>query len=260
VTPGDRVRAGEPIAEVGSVGYSTGPHLHFGVIDFGTGDYIDPRSWLPGDASDGDYREARRERPRTRFADRSAGLPDYHDPAPAPAPTRQPVPEGARADRAGASDGTAARDDKARERRQRRAERRDRLRAAADRPAEPAATATPEPASRKDRVRRDRAGDDASTQQPDTGADRARDRERKRGSGSGKDDGGAKRDDERGDGKQGGQDRPRDTRSEDAGDLAAVPEATVTGALPGADAPSSEPTPTPAAGDPEREPRPGKAR
>lgn len=47
VAPGDTVRAGQHIADVGSSGMSTGPHLHFEVRDGGTdGEYIDPAKWL----------------------------------------------------------------------------------------------------------------------------------------------------------------------------------------------------------------------
>jgi murein DD-endopeptidase MepM/ murein hydrolase activator NlpD len=51
VEAGDYVHAGEPIGEVGSVGYSTGPHLHFGVFDSSLSDYIDPIDWLKGSES-----------------------------------------------------------------------------------------------------------------------------------------------------------------------------------------------------------------
>lgn len=47
VEPGDRVAAGQMIAQVGSVGYSTGPHLHFVVKDR-DGNAIDPLGWLAG--------------------------------------------------------------------------------------------------------------------------------------------------------------------------------------------------------------------
>ena len=47
VSVGDRVTAGQHIADVGSSGMSTGPHLHFEVRDGGTdGEYIDPAKWL----------------------------------------------------------------------------------------------------------------------------------------------------------------------------------------------------------------------
>lgn len=45
VTRGQRVRAGQVIAEVGNRGVSTGPHLHFEVID-ARGNRLDPLAWL----------------------------------------------------------------------------------------------------------------------------------------------------------------------------------------------------------------------
>lgn len=47
VTVGDQIRAGQHIADVGSSGMSTGPHLHFEVRDGGTnGEFVDPAAWL----------------------------------------------------------------------------------------------------------------------------------------------------------------------------------------------------------------------
>lgn len=45
VRTGQRVRAGQVIAEVGNRGISTGPHLHFEVID-ARGSRLDPLAWL----------------------------------------------------------------------------------------------------------------------------------------------------------------------------------------------------------------------
>jgi murein DD-endopeptidase MepM/ murein hydrolase activator NlpD len=47
VSKGDRVMAGQHIANIGADGQSTGPHLHFGVRQGGpNGPYIDPIPWL----------------------------------------------------------------------------------------------------------------------------------------------------------------------------------------------------------------------
>lgn len=47
VKVGDHVAAGQEIALIGSVGYSTGPHLHFTVLDK-AGNALDPLGWLKG--------------------------------------------------------------------------------------------------------------------------------------------------------------------------------------------------------------------
>ena len=48
VTVGQHVVAGQHIADIGANGQSTGPHLHFGVMQgsFPSGNYIDPIPWL----------------------------------------------------------------------------------------------------------------------------------------------------------------------------------------------------------------------
>jgi len=47
VSKGEHVVAGQHIADIGSDGYSTGPHLHFGVMPGHMGaPYIDPVPWL----------------------------------------------------------------------------------------------------------------------------------------------------------------------------------------------------------------------
>jgi murein DD-endopeptidase MepM/ murein hydrolase activator NlpD len=48
VKVGDHISAGQVIAAVGSVGYSTGPHLHFAVLSTATNQTLDPLSWLQG--------------------------------------------------------------------------------------------------------------------------------------------------------------------------------------------------------------------
>jgi murein DD-endopeptidase MepM/ murein hydrolase activator NlpD len=51
VEAGEYVIAGQPIGEVGSVGYSTGPHLHYAVFDTTAAEYVEPLEWLKGSES-----------------------------------------------------------------------------------------------------------------------------------------------------------------------------------------------------------------
>jgi len=50
VQKGQKVSQGEQISEMGSTGFSTGPHLHFEVHPAGQG-AINPMAFLPDDAS-----------------------------------------------------------------------------------------------------------------------------------------------------------------------------------------------------------------
>ena len=44
VKEGQQVNSGQTIAKVGSTGYSTGPHLHFGIR--AGGEYVDPARYV----------------------------------------------------------------------------------------------------------------------------------------------------------------------------------------------------------------------
>ena len=93
VEEGDYVRAGDPIGEVGSVGYSTGPHLHFSVTELDTGENIDPLRWLPDEPGLEGY-VSRTPKARLRLpAGTTAGQPESADPAPPPPPVKEDVPE-----------------------------------------------------------------------------------------------------------------------------------------------------------------------
>jgi murein DD-endopeptidase MepM/ murein hydrolase activator NlpD len=92
VERGDYVEAGEPIAEVGSVGYSTGPHLHFAVISFDRDDFVDPLTWLPKRRGEGLYRDLPRGKSPVDFDDAGPEMPHEADPNPAPVPERTDVP------------------------------------------------------------------------------------------------------------------------------------------------------------------------
>lgn len=95
VEVGDYVEAGEQIGEVGSVGYSTGAHLHFSVVQLESGEHVDPVRWLPDEPGSQGYRGIRPDsRARMRLpAGTTAGLPESADPAPPPPPEREEVPE-----------------------------------------------------------------------------------------------------------------------------------------------------------------------
>jgi murein DD-endopeptidase MepM/ murein hydrolase activator NlpD len=98
VEKGDYVHAGDPIGEVGNVGFSTGPHLHFSVTDLSTGEFIDPLGWLPDEPGLEGYVSVL---PHARFrlpAGTTAGQPESADYAPPPPPVKEKVPESASAD------------------------------------------------------------------------------------------------------------------------------------------------------------------
>ncbi len=93
VKPGDHVRAGEPIGEVGSVGYSTGPHLHFGVVAFDSDERIDPFGWLPRDRNGNAYLGLAPNTKEITFRAANQNVPDYADHAPPRPPKRERVPD-----------------------------------------------------------------------------------------------------------------------------------------------------------------------
>jgi murein DD-endopeptidase MepM/ murein hydrolase activator NlpD len=93
VDEGDYVHAGDPIGEVGNVGFSTGPHLHFSVTDLDTGEFIDPLGWLPDEPGLEGYVS---DMPRAQLrlpAGTTAGQPESADPAPHSPPVKENVPK-----------------------------------------------------------------------------------------------------------------------------------------------------------------------
>ena len=93
VEEGDYVHAGDPIGEVGNVGFSTGPHLHFSVTDLDTGEHIDPLRWLPDEPGLEGY-VSRMPKARLRLpAGTTAGQPESADPAPPEPAVKEDVPK-----------------------------------------------------------------------------------------------------------------------------------------------------------------------
>src|SRR5215207_5879359 len=93
VDEGDYVHAGDPIGEVGNVGFSTGAHLHFSVTDLDSGEFIDPMGWLPREPGLEGYVS---DMPRAQLrlpAGTTAGQPESADPAPHSPPVKEKVPE-----------------------------------------------------------------------------------------------------------------------------------------------------------------------
>ncbi len=104
VKPGDKVEAGQPLGRVGSVGYSTGPHLHFAVVSFRKDAYIDPVEWLPKGRAEGVYRGTVPRDAKITFTQHDETVPDYADPSPPPVPKERGRTNSQHADASASSD------------------------------------------------------------------------------------------------------------------------------------------------------------
>jgi murein DD-endopeptidase MepM/ murein hydrolase activator NlpD len=185
VEEGDYVDAGDPIGEVGNVGFSTGPHLHFSVTDLETGEHIDPLRWLPDEPGLEGYL-SRMPHARLRLpAGTTAGQPESADPAPPRPAVREDVPdapakdakrgkrgEGKRGERRG-----EARDDAAADDAKRSGKKRSRDNAAAETNAdEPTSEAKDDRVRTRERERtRERNKDGARSEETASGDDESRD-------------------------------------------------------------------------------------
>ncbi|MDQ3228052.1 MAG: peptidoglycan DD-metalloendopeptidase family protein [Chloroflexota bacterium] len=184
VEEGDYVRAGDPIGEVGSVGFSTGAHLHFSVTDLETGEFTDPMRWLPKESGPSDYSRSESRAKLRLPAGTTAGQPESADPSPPEPAVRERVPRTPPDETSTSSDRSARKDSRGRANRAANADnsaaaadgtRTRRGRSAADAPVE--STAAKETVVEGDTTQRDRRRernkngvDEASV---DSGADTA---------------------------------------------------------------------------------------
>jgi len=188
VEEGDYVHAGDPIGEVGNVGFSTGPHLHFSVTDLDTGEHIDPLRWLPDEPGLKGY-VSRMPNARLRLPPgTTAGQPESADPAPPSPAVKEDVPNSPAKDGQRGKHGERKRDERHAE-------------TSGD------AAASDSPRTGKKRTRDDAApetnADESTgdtTQAPDSSRERERTRERKKNGSESEDPGTAPED--RSDGSQ----------------------------------------------------------